>query len=168
MSTWLKLSNELKRHYQSGYLTPTQQTVYASLLQQLQGPHWVNLHSRPGCGKTLLAWLTARAIGLTYVARPSNLRDITSAPEGLIIDNAPVSEADVRALLAECGLLNCLTVLMVTQRPIAMPMRRVALAMPTTDDIQAVAQTLARLGYPCNPSSLPQQPSYWDVLAACI
>lgn len=168
MSTWLELSNELKRHYHGGYLTATQQAAYASLLEQLRGPNWVNLYGRPGSGKTLLAWLTARATGLAYVARPSDLGHMPPAPDGLIIDNAPVSEADARAVLAECQLLNCLTVLLVTQRPIAMPMRRVELSAPTTDDIQTVAQTLARLGYPCNRASLPQQPSCWDVLAACI
>lgn len=168
MSTWLELSNELKRHYHSGYLTATQQAAYAALLEQLRGPNWVNLHGRPGCGKTLLSWLTARAAGLTYVARPSALRHMPPAPDGLIIDNAPVSEEGARAVLAECDLLNCLTVLLVTQRPIGMPMRRVELAIPTTEDVQAVVQTLARLGYPCNRASLPEHPSYWDVLAACI
>jgi hypothetical protein len=168
MSTWLELNNELKRQYNSGYLTTTQRAAYVSLLDHLRGPHWVNLHGQPGCGKTLLAWLTARATGLTYVTRPSDLRHIPSAPDGLIIDNAPVSEEGARAVLAECGLLNSLTILLVTQQPIAMPMRRVELSMPTTNDIQTVAQTLARMGYLCNRASLPEHPSYWDVLSACI
>lgn len=167
MSAWLELGNEIKRHYSTSYLTVSQRAAYEALLKHLRGPNWVNLCGPPGCGKTLLAWLLARATGLSYVVHPAQLRHMPPTPDGLIIDNAPISEADARAVLAECGLLNCLTVLLITQRPIAMPMRRVALPLPTSDDIQDVIRTLARLGYACNRASLPLQPSYWEVLAAC-
>lgn len=168
MSAWLELSNEIKRGHNTGYLTVPQRVVYEALLGHLRGPNWVNLCGPLGSGKTLTSWLLARATGLSYIAHPAQLRHLPPAPDGLIIDNAPVSEADARAVLAECGLLNCLTVLLITQQPIAMPMRRVALPLPTPDDIQDVSRTLARLGYVCNWASLPPQPSYWDVLAACI
>lgn len=168
MSTWLELSNEIKRRHSTAYLTDPQRLAHEALLQHLRGPNWVNLCGPPGSGKTLLAWLITRATGLTYVAHPARLRHLPPAPIGLIIDNAPVSEADARTILAECGLLNCLTVLLVTQRQIELQMRRVVLPLPTSDDIQVAARTLARLGYACNRASLPPQPSYWDVLAACI
>ncbi len=167
MSAWLELSNEIKRRHNTSYLTVPQRAAYDGLLEHLRGPNWVNLCGPPGSGKTLLAWLLARATGLTYVVHTAQLGHLTPALDGLIIDNAPVAEADARAVLAECGLLNCLTVLLITQRTIAMPMRRVALPLPTPDDIQDVTRTLSRLGYACNRASLPAQPSYWDVLASC-
>lgn len=168
MSTWLELSNDLKRRYAGSYLTLSQQAAYESLCDHLRGPNWVNLCGPHGSGKTFNAWLISRATGMVYVPVPDQLPMVGTAPDGVIIDNAPFGEDAVRNLLAQCGLIHCTTVLLITQRPITMPMRRVELLLPTQDEINVIIHTLARLSYMCDTSSLPENPSLWDVLAACV
>ena len=168
MSTWLELANNLKRHFRSDYLTPTQETARNSLCQWLYTPEWINLYGPHGAGKTFVAWAVARATGATYVPVPEQLSDLRPNHEGLIVDNAPYEEIEVRNVLSDCGLLNCYSVVLVTRRSVSMPMQRVELCLPSRDEIGMACRTLARLSYVCDVTMLPGQPTYWDIIAACI
>jgi hypothetical protein len=146
----------------------SQQATYETLCEHLRGPNWINLFGPHGSGKTFTAWFVSRATGMVYVPVPDRLQAVGPAPDGIIVDNSPFREEEVRNLLAQCGLIHCTTVLLITQRPITMPMRRVELPLPTQDEIDGVVHTLARLSYICNRSLLPEKPSLWDVLTACV
>jgi len=168
MSTWLRLVNDLKRRRPEEYLTETQRMTYQALYEMVRFPQWINLYGVHGTGKTFLAWAIARTTGAAYVSTSEQLTSLTLAQEILIVDNAPYVESDVRPVLASCGLLNANMVILVTDRPITMPIRRIELPLPTPNDISLIVRSLGRLGYPCEQTNLPASPHLWGLLQACI
>lgn len=168
MSTWLRLVNDLKRRRTEEYLTETQRSTYQALYEMVRFPQWINLYGVHGSGKTFLAWAIARTTGAAYVSTSEQLTSVTLAQEMLIVDNAPHLESDVRRVLASCDLLSANIVILVTDIPITMPIRRIELPRPTSDDISLIVRSLGRLGYPCEYTNLPVFPNLWDLLQACI
>lgn len=168
MSAWLKLLNDLKRRAPENLLTETQHATYQTLYEMARFPQWVNLYGAHGTGKTFIAWTLIRTTGSAYVSTSEQLKSLALDQEMLIVDNAPHIESDVRNVLASCDLINANTVILITRTPIIMPIRRVALSLPTTSEINTITRSLSRLGYLCEQSSLPASPNLWDVLQACI
>ncbi|MBI5668046.1 MAG: hypothetical protein HZC41_08550 [Chloroflexi bacterium] len=168
MSTWLKLVNDLKQRPPENFLTETQRIAFEAICSMTRFPGWINLHGIYGTGKTYLSWALVRATGAVYVAGPVRLEIAADEQETFIVDNSPYREDDARRVLARCGLLGANTVVLVTRRPITMPMRRVELNLPSPDDLNTVIRSLGRMGYPCDQQLLPAKPTLWDVLQACI
>ena len=168
MNTWLELINDIKRRFSSEYLTPAQKLAYGALLRHMRVPNWVNLHGPNGSGKTTMAWILARATGANYVPTMNRLQELQPNHEALIIDNSPYREMEVRNVLATCGLLNCYTVVLITTQSITMPIFKVELSLPNWEEIEMIEKTLTRLGYICNKSKLPENPSFWDVIGGCV
>lgn len=168
MSTWLELINEIKYRFTIDYLTPTQKSAFDVINQFMRFPNWVNLYGPHGAGKSFLAWAVARTFGATYVPSPEKLKELQSNHEWLIIDNSPYLELDVRNIFALCGIQNCFKVLIITQKPITMPINRVELSLPSHEDIETVVRTLARLGYIYNNSNHPEMLCFWDIITACV
>ena len=167
MSAWLTLHNDLKRRCGPDALTPTQLTAYTRLCHLLRTPGWVNLCGKSGSGKTYVAWAVARATGAEYVPLPSSLTQLQAQPLAVVVDCAPVREAALRRVLAECDLLNIQTVLLVSREPTELPLVRVILPSPTDDDLSQVRTVITRLGrYRSSSGTLPK--SYWDLLLASI
>jgi hypothetical protein len=167
MSEWLRLTNEIKRSPVDSLLTPVQQAIRDQLVSLLRFPKWANLYGVTGSGKTLVAWALARATGAIYLPSPDVI-DGQDGRDGLIIDNAPLSENDVRRVFAHCNLISAYTVLLITKQPITMPMSRVELSLPNEADLAFMIRSLARLSYHCDTKRLPPQPNFWNILQACV
>lgn len=163
MSRWLRLVDDLKRQAGEESLTPSQRQVWQTLCDWLRFPQRVNLWGPVGCGKTYAAWIVAQSIGATHVPLPERLDDLEPDTEIVLIDNAPDNEADVRRLWARCNLLGVRSVVVITRQPVAIPLRSVMLAAPTSEDRRQVSRTLMRLGYRA-PSPDVECPSLWTYL----
>ncbi len=168
---WLRLSNELKARPPEPLLTPSQRGALEELESALAVPQWVNLHGPPGSGKTFVAWAHARRTGARHIPHHRRLESTEAgdwAPGGknvaLLIDNAPVQEQAVRTLLARCALLGVDRVVLISQEPVRMPMRRVALPALAEADWAVVQETVQRCGVATPPSGAR---SLWEFLRAC-
>ncbi len=167
MSRWMELLSEIKRRPVEEYLTPTQRLARDRICEILQHPNRVNLYGPHGGGKTYVAWSIVRAIGATHVPVPERLAQLSPGHECLIIDNVPHHETDVRRLLAISNLLNASSVVLITHLPVAMPLHRVELPLPTAEEVETVLKTYARFGY-YRQHQLPDAPGFWDILLACV
>jgi len=168
MSVWLQLVNEIKRRSPDQLITPAQRIARDQVLNFMRFPQWINLYGKPGSGKTFIAWALARAGGAGYLSFPDQLKNITLTQEALLIDNAPHEEFDVRRILSSCDLLGASSVVLITRMPITMPMKRVEVPLPSSEDLALIFKSLGLLNYPCRQSTLPPSPNLWDVLQACV
>lgn len=169
MSTWLRLISDLKRRVSPELLSPTQRQVWEVLYRSLQFPQWLNLYGPSGSGKTLVAWAIARTTGAIHVPIPERLHLLSPEQDILLIDNASAEEDDVRRLLATCNLLDARSVVLITRTPVAMPMRRVELCLPTPIEVEMALLNISRLGYyPERHLTFPLNCNYWAILQYCI
>jgi len=172
VSKWLTLLNELKGRSPRDYFTETQLAMYQKLIERLDLPgQIVNLSGAHGAGKTFVAWGLSRISGAQYLPMPNMLYDETTQYnlEGgtVLIDNAPTQEEDVRQLLAQCGLLNINSVMMITVRPVSLKMHRMELTLPTLTETDRVLKNLRHLGF-YSYVSLPPESNFWQILQACV
>lgn len=168
MSTWLRLLNDLKQRASVQYLTPTQRAVYTTMCDLTKFPLWLNLCGVHGSGKTFLGWTVSRTIGATYVPTVNRLNAVSQSQNIIIVDNVLPDESSTRRTLSNCELLGANTVILISHERINMPMRRVELSGLSPVDMTWVIQSLARMGYPCNETTLPLQPDLWTILQACV
>lgn len=168
MSEWLRLVNQIKARSPVDLFTPTQHAAYTALLDLLRFPQQVNLCGPVGSGKTFVAWGVAQSLGGLHVPLPTALDQLSGNNDILLVDNAPAHEYEARNLLARCNLLGAQSTVLVTQQPIAMPMRRVELPLPTPEEVVAVSRSLSLLGYFQSSLPLPSQPNFWNILQSFV
>jgi hypothetical protein len=168
MSTWLLLTNDIKRRCSANILTPTQIALHDRLCKIMRSPDWANLHGAYGSGKTFLAWTVAQSINARYLPVPSMIVEIEETQQTLIIDNAPYQEKDVRNLFSQCELIAARAVLLVTYQPVILPMLQLELPLPTSEDIEQVSHFIKRSGYFFEGDRLPENPSFWDIMLASV
>jgi len=163
----MELVNEMKRRPPASYLTPTQQRVFDELRDGLRYPNRINLYGPCGSGKTYVGWVIASAVGGVHVPLPELVEKLEPGHDCVVIDNVPHYEADVRRTLARADLIGASSVVLVSQAPVTVTMRRVELPLPTPEEVDQVLQTYWRLGY-YQQHELPEQPNFWQILLACV
>lgn len=168
MSEWLRLVNQIKARSPVDLFTPTQRSAYTALLDLLRFPEQVNLYGPVGSGKTFVAWGVAQSLGAVHVPVPAALDELTGSIDILLVDNAPEHEYEARNLMARCNLLGVQSTVLVTCHPVAMPMRRVELPLPTADEVVSVSRALSLLGYFQSSQQLPSQPNFWNILQSFV
>ncbi len=167
MSTWLQITSELKRRPAEEMLTPTQRQVWETICALLRFPQHINLYGSAGSGKTTIAWAISRVTGALHVSVPSDLAIVPSGSEILLVDNISPQEASVRRVLAGCNLLNATSVILISRQPTLLPMRRIELPQPTSEDITTAMRTMSRIGIFANVEA-SQVKDFWALLRACV
>lgn len=100
MSEFTRILNTIKTHWDTSWLTPSQQQCLAELQASLRVPGSVNLFGKHGVGKTFLAWALARENGLAYFSHLTLFEQAeTVDAAGVIIDNCLPSRIEHRKVL---------------------------------------------------------------------
>lgn len=167
MSTWLRLLNEMKRRPMEDYLTPSQRAARDQICDLLRFPNRINLYGPHGSGKTYVAWAVVRATGATHVPSPEHLAEMQPPHETLLIDNTAYHEAEIRRLMAVANLLGATSTVFITSAKVQMPMHYVNLPLPEPAEVAATLTAYARMGF-YQVNELPANPSFWDIMQACV
>lgn len=159
MSRLLQLINRLKAQATETMLTPSQRLVLIELEKRWQFPDRLNLWGPPGSGKTFLGWVTARHLPqASFYASPRAFEQAQPPySTGIIIDNAPSEEKEVRRLLSKLQLHQVRQTLLITSNPIRLGWPVIELTLPTTADIAVIHENCSRLQFHPS-SSLPKKP----------
>lgn len=163
---WLKLVQQIKRQPVLNLLTNSQRAAHDVVVRQLLRPGYINLWGGLGAGKTLTAKAIGLSSGLNYLFSPSDLDPTVG--EGVIIDNVPAQDREVRQLLGYCHAFKMLKVVLVTDRPTPYCAHQVELGFPTPDDVDMVRRQLLRLQFTCKTEKLPTPPNFWAILQASL
>lgn len=100
MSEFLRTLNAIKTHWDTSWLTPSQEQCLMELQACLRVPGSVNLFGRHGVGKTFLAWALARESGLAYFPHLILFEQVETVDvRGVIIDNCLPSRIEHREIL---------------------------------------------------------------------
>lgn len=183
MSRLLQLINRLKAEAAETMLTPSQRLVLTELEKRWQFPDRLNLCGPPGSGKTFLGWVMARQSQASFYASPRAFEQAQPPyPAGIIIDNAPSEEKEVRRLLSKLQLHQVRRTLFITSSPIRLGWPIMELPLPTAEDIAVICENCSRLQF--HPSvSLSKEPhsisstlnendkdatSYWHIIYSVL
>lgn len=167
MSEWLHLLNEMKRRPMEEYLTPTQRVAREEICALLRFPNRINLYGPCGSGKTYVAWAVVRATGAAHIPVPEKLQSLERPVEILLIDNAIHYESKVRQLMAQANLLGAESVIFITQQAVELPMHRVQLPLPKSNEVATILAAYARLGF-YQQRDIPENPTLWNIMNACV
>lgn len=162
MTSWYQLHNDIKKRPPERYLTVTQRKVLEVICDWLKYPGIFNLYGPVGSGKTYLAWALTRVIGAIHIQIPSQLDQLESSNNILVIDNMPHTEVSVRRVLAKCNLHNAHSVILMTRTPITLRMQRIELPLPTQQDIEQVQADISYLAFQQMP--LDKGLNFWQLL----
>ena len=147
-SRLLILLNRLKAAAYRDWLTDSQSAAFSEIQTLWDFPERINLTGLPGAGKTFLAWTVARLLGAAYFPSP-RVYHTEAVPQQVrvVIDNTSDDAIAQRRLLAELQLNSSRSALIITTQPNRLGLPVVALARPTSQDLDIVYRNLSLLDY---------------------
>lgn len=143
MVEWIRLQNKLKLAASRELLAPSQRQAISQLEDLVKWSNRINLFGACGSGKTFLAWVMSKELGVMYL--PGPLGSIHNASV-IAIDEAPSSRDKARTLCSE-ALERTSCVILLTRSPIEDHLPHVELRA-SLEDLMFIRDTLMRLGGP--------------------
>lgn len=161
MVEWIRLQNKLKLAASRELLAPSQRVAFCQLEDLMKWSNRINLFGVCGSGKTFLAWVMSKELGILYLPGPLRSKYSKYNSRVIAIDDAPSNRDEARALCSE-ALERASCVILLTRSAIEDHLLHVELRT-SLEDLVFIRNTLMRLGGPFNTVSELRPGLLWNL-----
>lgn len=142
MSALIEALNAIRQCAEPEWLTLRQRVAFDMARARLSASSPVVLTGPPGSGKTLIAWLLHRELGLRVAPAVDSVPPCPPGGRAVIVDNADVFTASARVALAQATLHGWTTAAILGRDLNVQGIPSVRLPMPRHEEITGCLQRL--------------------------